>query len=1571
MKSCKPVAGASQDAYIRLYDRKEGQLFAECPIPRGVPQTTVVEPVTDSSRYFVLRVEDADSRRHAFLGFGFRQLCTNSEARLICPLPSRDRAQASDFNAALHEHAQHLRRKQEALEMRAAFESSQGQDTDGTVEGAGGRKFQTNFSLKEGETLTLKLANTKLGDRPGSFSMKGAKLANPIDLFGKGKAVGYEFAVKVHAIEPWPGSYPCLAVAWQRGTGKKGVTKAANATRHPGADWASFLIEDTIHVSATLFQDTSKGKRPPGEEAFEQKWLILSIIEGGSRSKPGVLGQVVINMADYAADDQQAQQSFVVAVARKDVSNAVGEVRMLATVGCRLKGKGPMQIDDALIFAGDYSAADSPSNRSQGTDFGDEILDQGGIMQYESASQFGTPHKSMMMESIPESPTADEQPPISSEGAAAARARFSAGRTAPALLAPQHEPQQMQQAAPGQAPRQQPPPVAASAAKRSQKPGKASQYDEDGFLIESDDEDAEGAEQPPSPQRVAGLPNGPTQAAGAGRVQQAAPMETKPSGSSSESDEDDLLARAVADMEEKELSASGRQMQQQGRAEAPSAFMRRRTTSDSEEVPQAGLARTSAGSGSSSVGQNPFMQANAKRQAVAQPAGCQQPDKARRAISPPRSVFAAAEERDTQAVSLPRSVFAASRPKDVRAPPSAFGANGEDDANSAFGSPQEKDARAVPSPFVTGAAGPVGPAGPAARGRQAPAGDEKPWEVRPPTSVFAVSSQPLLKDPVPAPAAPGGSPMGQKDVRPPQSAFGAQAPGSASGLARVSPGPSPTAGARPLPDSFFQRRSATEQEAKPAVSGQQQVKSYALPDSPAARLAAQKVSGRGAPGQAGPKGESIFMDDSDEGSDSASSFGRERLAARGSPRTLASERRGQAPAETQQTQPAAPAAAAAWQLPPRPQLPPLLPPRPAPTRRLGRCPPKQRKLQQKKEEPSKPKPGDFYLGDDLADALGPSAGTPARPAAEDMEDSDSPTHKKWVRKGLSNGDLKQAQPQQPAAAPVSKPQDRDVAPAAEAASVRIAPAKEAREVRPVTSAFADSAGAAFSSDEHGSSGSPSSSRSAQHQQRQQPAAGSPTADAAGEQYAAQELLALLPPGTGVGQVEAMIKELRTAAALEASVYLVRSGKGNARRVKAHSVHAPARRLARTTISLGPDEGIAFGLRAVRAIEAAADGCSDVVGMAYWWSNCIQLRWMLWAMCHGGGMGDEGGNDAEATGDEFGWVMQVLVPPLRELESYIFESIFRHLWARCLIDSITNDPHMLSHTTHSHLALHKASAHEDAIRRWLDALQLVHRTLVPASQSATAGHMTLLKQKVLTAILRRLDITLFQKLVQGDDPEISRAVRQTFSGDWNHHHFDQRLGNLADPPLDQKLMPFPRGGLSFGIGVNLKMAVSRWTNWAHDVGIKEAKGAVEGYTYFPKLRATADLLMMPKEVLTDRAIRSEVVPGLSLHRICQILERFQPDDFAADPLPKGLLEQLQNEPLPSGESPNALARLEAGYEPPSESSLLADGLIEPVSLEMDDESDDELEALAEMYDHEKKGDGTHRYTLLKELWSSAR
>ena len=45
-------------------------------------------------------------------------------------------------------------------------------------------------------------------------------------------------------------------------------------------------------------------------------------------------------------------------------------------------------------------------------------------------------------------------------------------------------------------------------------------------------------------------------------------------------------------------------------------------------------------------------------------------------------------------------------------------------------------------------------------------------------------------------------------------------------------------------------------------------------------------------------------------------------------------------------------------------------------------------------------------------------------------------------------------------------------------------------------------------------------------------------------------------------------------------------------------------------------------------------------------------------------------------------------------------------------------------------------------------------------------------------------------------------------------------------------------------------------------------------------------MMPKEALTDGAIRAEMLPGLGLGRVVRLLQRFTPDDFAQEPLPKG-------------------------------------------------------------------------------------
>jgi hypothetical protein len=57
---------------IRVEDTSNGELFAVAPVPLG-KKDLVVEQATDSSRYFVLRVEDPVSKRHAFLGMGFTE----------------------------------------------------------------------------------------------------------------------------------------------------------------------------------------------------------------------------------------------------------------------------------------------------------------------------------------------------------------------------------------------------------------------------------------------------------------------------------------------------------------------------------------------------------------------------------------------------------------------------------------------------------------------------------------------------------------------------------------------------------------------------------------------------------------------------------------------------------------------------------------------------------------------------------------------------------------------------------------------------------------------------------------------------------------------------------------------------------------------------------------------------------------------------------------------------------------------------------------------------------------------------------------------------------------------------------------------------------------------------------------------------------------------------------------------------------------------------------------------------------------------------------------------------------
>ncbi|NXF13713.1 NECP2 protein, partial [Smithornis capensis] len=117
------ITARGSTAFIKLEDKTSGELFAQAPVEQfpGI----AVESVTDSSRYFVIRIEDGNGRR-AFIGVGFV-----------------DRGDAFDFNVALQDHFKWVRQQSEL----ARQDPEQGPKLD--------------LGFKEGQTIKLNIANMK------------------------------------------------------------------------------------------------------------------------------------------------------------------------------------------------------------------------------------------------------------------------------------------------------------------------------------------------------------------------------------------------------------------------------------------------------------------------------------------------------------------------------------------------------------------------------------------------------------------------------------------------------------------------------------------------------------------------------------------------------------------------------------------------------------------------------------------------------------------------------------------------------------------------------------------------------------------------------------------------------------------------------------------------------------------------------------------------------------------------------------------------------------------------------------------------------------------------------------------------------------------------------------------------------------------------------------------------------------------------------------------------------------------------------------------------------------------
>ncbi|KAG2525780.1 hypothetical protein JM16_004227 [Phytophthora kernoviae] len=161
---------------IRVLQRGDAcfvQLFEPCPlrITRDEALDVYVHDCVDSSRYFMLRVEDEESGRRAFVGIGFP-----------------DRTAAFNFKATLQDYTKYALRQLEVQTVETVEETKDVQTSP-----------KKDMSLPEGTTIRIHFKGNEDGDKAVRHrrSSSGGGTVSP---------------AKVPMIPPPPGDSPSVAV---------------------------------------------------------------------------------------------------------------------------------------------------------------------------------------------------------------------------------------------------------------------------------------------------------------------------------------------------------------------------------------------------------------------------------------------------------------------------------------------------------------------------------------------------------------------------------------------------------------------------------------------------------------------------------------------------------------------------------------------------------------------------------------------------------------------------------------------------------------------------------------------------------------------------------------------------------------------------------------------------------------------------------------------------------------------------------------------------------------------------------------------------------------------------------------------------------------------------------------------------------------------------------------------------------------------------------------------------------------------------------------------------------------
>ncbi|KAJ7522761.1 hypothetical protein O6H91_18G025500 [Diphasiastrum complanatum] len=500
-------------------------------------------------------------------------------------------------------------------------------------------------------------------------------------------------------------------------------------------------------------------------------------------------------------------------------------------------------------------------------------------------------------------------------------------------------------------------------------------------------------------------------------------------------------------------------------------------------------------------------------------------------------------------------------------------------------------------------------------------------------------------------------------------------------------------------------------------------------------------------------------------------------------------------------------------------------------------------------------------------------------------------------------------------------------------------------------------------------------------------------------------------------------ELIDAAAVEVSLYSVVAQHGSS----PHKVHSPARRMARLYIhackTWSQDRRASCARSCVSGLVLVARACgNDVTRLSFWLSNVVVLREMILQAFelspaspkspelkaaksdnvlhkndananspiterkHGLQESQSGyGGAAEKKNPLADWrEANTFVVALERVEGWIFGRIIESVWWQALTPPMQQSaelslgsssvedgleetkPSEVQKEADGFLGQELGENHQGnlCLELWKSAFLDVLQRICPVRAGGhECGCLRCLIKMILEQCLARLDVAMFNAILR--DPD-----------EW------APMDPIADPIVDPSVLPIPAGRLTFGGGAQLKNAIRTWSTWlaafttGHRSIVDDNTGPHPESTdgtpnenekvpaLFTLLRAMADLLMLPKDMLMDKSVRREVCPTLSLPLIKKILANFVPDEFSPDPVTPSLLaaltaeiameKRMQGEVDTSSASPSIVTAPHVQYAPPPSScvrELIGDATNHPrfgrsssSLLRKGHTSDDELEEL---------------------------